>query len=304
MVACFNLAALASNRFVLVTGASTGIGRACAVRLAKKGFGVFATVRTEEDARSIESAAPEAAHPVRAVRLEVTDAASIAAAVEVVQAGVGEEGLFGLVNNAGICVVGPGECVSVAEWKRQFDVNVFGLIAVTQALLPLLRARSKRRVSPWARIVNISSVTGSVPTPLFGAYCASKAAVESVSDTFRRELFHHHIRVSVIIPGTIQSEIWRKEKAGVEAISAHPDCQRLYGRLVERVAGYVFRAADKAKPAEDVAAAVERCLTRVVPPIRALVAWESHVGVFAQRFIPDRLFDFLMARTFGIDREP
>jgi NAD(P)-dependent dehydrogenase (short-subunit alcohol dehydrogenase family) len=294
----------------LVTGASSGIGRACAIRLAKKGFRVFASVRSDGDAESIESAVADP-HRIRVVRLDVTDAASISALATTIGSAVGDEGLFALINNAGICVVGPAECVDLSEWKSQFNVNVFGLIAVTQAMLPLLRINSRRagsgqdsaQDSPWARIVNISSVTGSVPTPLFGAYSASKAAVESLSDTFRRELYNHHVRVSIIIPGTIQSEIWRKEKAGVEVISRHEDCRRLYGKMVERIAGYVFRAADKAKPAEDVAAAVERCLTRTVPPIRTLVAWEAHVGVLAQQFIPDRIFDFLMSRTFGIDRE-
>ena len=292
-----------SARFVLITGASSGIGRACAVRLANKGFRVLATVRTDADALGIEAAAPGAAHPIRAVQLDVTDPASISAAARAVQSAVGDDGLFALVNNAGICVVGPAECVSLTEWKHQFDVNFFGLIAITQAMLPLLRIHSQRHISPPPRIVNISSVTGTVPTPLFGAYSASKAAVESLSDTMRRELHGHGIRLSIIIPGTIQSEIWRKEKAGVDALLARPDCQRLYSRLIASVAGYVFSVADKAKPAELVAAAVERCLTRRNPPIRVLVAWEARVGLLARWFFPDRVFDFLMRKTFGLGRE-
>jgi NAD(P)-dependent dehydrogenase (short-subunit alcohol dehydrogenase family) len=300
---CWALAKSLSKRFVFITGASTGIGRACAIRLANKGFAVIASVCNDADGNSIENAAPDAQNPIRAVRLDVTNAESVSAAAANIQLIVGDEGLFGLVNNAGICVVGPAECVSIADWKRQFDVNVFGLFAVTQAMLPLLRVHSKGNESPNARIVNISSVTGTVPTPLFGAYCASKAAVESISDTFRRELRNHHIRVSIIIPGTIQSEIWRKERAGVDAIAVQPKCHELYGGLIDHVAGYVFQAADKAKPAEDVAVAVERCLTRKVPPIRTLVAWEAHVGVRASQLIPTRFFDFLMNRTFGLDGE-
>jgi NAD(P)-dependent dehydrogenase (short-subunit alcohol dehydrogenase family) len=293
-----------SARFVLITGAGSGIGRACAIRLANKGFRVLATVRTDADAASIEAASPGVPHPIRAVQLDVTDPASISAAAATVQSAVSDDGLFALVNNAGICVVGPSECVSITEWKHQFDVNFFGLIAVTQAMLPLLRTYSKRHISPQPRIVNISSVTGTVPTPLFGAYSASKAAVESLSDTMRRELHGHDIRLSIIIPGTIQSEIWRKEKAGVDALRVRPDCRQLYSRLIDRVAGYVFRVADKAKPADLVAAAVERCLTRRNPPIRVLVAWEARVGVLARWFFPDRVFDFLMRKTFGLGREP
>jgi NAD(P)-dependent dehydrogenase (short-subunit alcohol dehydrogenase family) len=303
VISC-GVAAQASYPFVLVTGTSSGIGRACAIRLARKGFRVLATVRNEEDFRLIGSAAPESHHRIRAVRLDVTDSASIAAAAAAVETVVGDEGLFGLVNNAGICVVGPAECLSVSDWKRQFDVNFFGMIAVTQAMLPLLRKHSKRQVSPSARIVNISSVTGSVPTPLFAAYSASKAAVDSFSDTLRRELYGHNIGVSIIIPGTIQSEIWRKEKAGVEAVERRPECRRLYGQLIEHISRYVFKAADKAKPAEYVATAVERCLTRKRPPIRTLVAWEAQVGVRARRFIPDRILDFLMRRTFGLGAAP
>jgi short-subunit dehydrogenase len=213
----------------------------------------------------------------------------------------GGAGLFGLVNNAGICVVGPVECLNISEWKNQFDVNFFGLIAVTQAMLPLLRRYSQTHRSSIPRIVNISSVTGTVPTPLFGAYCASKAAVESISDTLRRELHEHNIGVGMIIPGTIQTEIWRKEKAGAEAIAARPDCRGLYSRLIDHVAAYVFRTAEKAKPAENVAIAIERALKRKTPPIRTLVAWESHVGVNVRRFMPDRIFDFLMLRTFGLN---
>jgi NAD(P)-dependent dehydrogenase (short-subunit alcohol dehydrogenase family) len=292
------------NLSVLVTGASTGIGHACALRLANNGFHVFASVRSEADAKSLEHDASRDAHPIHPVLMDVTDPASISAAASQIQAAVGEEGLFALVNNAGVCVVGPAECVSLEDWKRQFDVNVFGLMAVTQAMLPLLRLHHQRHAPSWPRVVNISSVTGAVATPLFGAYSASKAAVESLSDTLRRELFNHHIRVSLIIPGTIQSEIWRKEKDGVAAIRKQPDCRGLYGRMIDHVARYVFKAADGAKPADHVAAAVERCLTRAVPPIRTLVAWEAHIGVAASRFLPDRLLDYLMSKTFRLTREP
>jgi NAD(P)-dependent dehydrogenase (short-subunit alcohol dehydrogenase family) len=296
------MVAINDDRFVLITGASSGIGRASAVRLAGKGFRIFATVRNDADASAVESASPAGAVPIQAIRMDVTDPHSIAAAAEEIGSVVGDAGLFGLVNNAGICVVGPIECLHISEWKNQFDVNFFGLIAVTQAMLPLMRRYSEIHRSPIPRIVNISSVTGTVPTPLFGAYCASKAAVESVSDTLRRELGEQDIGVSMIIPGTIQSEIWRKEKAGAEAIMARNDCSRLYRRLIDRVAGYVFRVAEKAKPAEKVAIAVERALTRTTPPIRTLVAWEAHVGVNARRFIPDRIFDFLMLHTLGLQR--
>jgi NAD(P)-dependent dehydrogenase (short-subunit alcohol dehydrogenase family) len=292
------------NPFVLVTGASTGIGRSCAIRLARSGYRVIATVRNEQDFRSIGSAVHESAHRIRAVMLDVAEPASIAAATAFIEHILDGEGLYALINNAGICVVGPCESVGLADWKRQFDVNLFGMIAVTQAMLPFLRTFTSQNASTSARIVNISSVTASVPTPVFGAYCASKAAVDSFSSTLRRELYDQDVRVSTIIPGTIQSEIWRKEKSGVAALAGRPDCRRLYGRLIDSVSRYVFRAAEKAKPADEVAIAVERCLTRKVPPIYTLVAWEAYAGVFANRFLPARLLDFLIRKSFGLGKPP
>ena len=147
------------------------------------------------------------------------------------------------------------------DWRRQFDVNFFGAIAVTQAMLPLLRQHNVA-AGPWrARIANMCSITGEVATPLFGAYSASKFALAAFGDALRLELRAHAIHVSTLIPGTIQSEIWRKEKDAVDAIRADADCRRLYGTLIDNVARYVFKCADKALPADRVARAVEHCFT-------------------------------------------
>ena len=278
------------GRHVLITGTSTGIGRATAERLARSGWGVLAGVRRAADA-------PEG---TVAVPLDVTDADSVAAAADAVACACGDEGLAALVNNAGVCVVGPVECVPLAEWRRQFEVNLFGGIAVTQAMLPLLRRRVRRRGGGAARIVNISSVTGQVASPLFAAYSASKHATEAVTDALRLELAGHGIGVSVINPGTIATDIWRKERVQVEACGPGTAARRLYGTLIDNVARYVFAAAEKSIPPDRIAVAVERCLTARRPPVRVRVGWEAHVGCHARRLLPQRLFDHLMCRSLGV----
>jgi NAD(P)-dependent dehydrogenase (short-subunit alcohol dehydrogenase family) len=286
--------------FVLITGTSSGIGRACAVRLAREGFSVLATVRTDADAHSVEAAGSDTPLGIRAVQLDVADANSIQKAAARVGELVGNDGLYGLVNNAGICVVGPAECISLDDWRYQFEVNFFGVIALTQAMLPLLRLHNAADRPKAARIVNISSITGEIATPLFGAYSASKFALRALSDSLRLELQGHGIHVSAIVPGTIQSEIWRKEKEGIEAIRADSPARRLYGRLIDNVSDYVFKCAGKAIPADRVAEVVSRCLTSRRPRPRYLVGWEAGIGSRARKLLPDRLFDYLLGRTMGV----
>ena len=282
---------------VLITGTSTGIGRAAAARLAAAGWNVLAGVRDRADA-------PAATTPVV---LDVTDADSVAAAADAVADHCGPDGLAALVNNAGVCVVGPVECVSMADWRRQFDVNLFGGVAVTQAMLPLLRRHAaRRRGARWsARIVNVSSVAGQVASPLFAAYSASKHATEAVSDALRLELAVHGVGVSVINPGTIATAIWSKERAQVDAACGPgTPARRLYGPLIDNVTRFVFAAGDRSPPPDRTAAAIERCLTRRRPPVRVRVGWEAQVGGRARRLLPERLFDLLVARALGVPRRP
>jgi NAD(P)-dependent dehydrogenase (short-subunit alcohol dehydrogenase family) len=291
-----------SARHILITGTSTGIGRACALRLAGAGYSIVAGVRTDADAKSILHAGAAALGRIHPVLLDVTQGCSIRSAAAQIRSLTGNDGLCGLVNNAGICVVGPAECVSLQEWRQQFEVNLFGAIAVTQAVLPLLRQHNAV-TQPWAaRIVNMCSITGEVATPLFGAYSASKFALSAFSDALRLELRAHAIHVSTLVPGTIQSEIWKKEKQAVEAIPSDSTCRQLYGKLIDNVAGYVFKCADKAIPADRVAHAVQRCFAARNPRIRYRVGWEADVGSRARKIIPDRLFDYLLGRTLGVPR--
>jgi NAD(P)-dependent dehydrogenase (short-subunit alcohol dehydrogenase family) len=287
---------------ILITGTSTGIGRACALRLAREGFSVWAGVRKIEEADSMAQAGAGMAVAIRPIQLDVTDLASIRAAQVEIRARVGDEGLLGLVNNAGICVVGPVEFISLEAWRRQLDVNFFGVIAVTQIMLPLLRVYNTDHANHGSRIVNMGSITGEISTPLFGAYSASKFALRAMNDALRLELRPEGIHVSLIVPGTIQSEIWRKEKECVAAIADDSPARQHYGSLIDNVSRYVFSCAEQALPAERVADSVLECFTSAKPRIQYRVGWEAEVGSRAKKFTPDRLFDSLLARKLGLPR--
>src|SRR3972149_6942761 len=193
---------------VVVTGASTGIGRACVQRLDTMGFRVFGGVRREVDGESLKS---ETSDRVTPILIDVTDSVSIASAAEVVAAAVGEAGLAGLVNNAGIPVPGPLEFLPLEDIRRQLEVNVIDQIAVTQAFLPLLR---KGR----GRIVNVGSIAGKFATPFLGPYTASKHAMEGLSDALRQELRPWGIHVALVEPGSIATPIWQKGQANANEI--------------------------------------------------------------------------------------
>ncbi|WP_456426505.1 SDR family oxidoreductase, partial [Rhodocaloribacter sp.] len=216
---------------VVITGASTGIGKACALDLDARGFAVFATVRRAEDAKALEA---EASPRLRTLFLDVTDAASIAAAAETVAGSVGEAGLHGLVNNAGIAMAGPLEGMPLDAFRRQFEVNVTGQVAVTQAFLPLLR---KAR----GRIVNMGSIGGISVLPFVGAYCASKFAFEALTDSLRMELAPWGIEVVIVEPGSVATPIWGKGEAHAEAIleRADPGTTALYREVMEKMRALV-----------------------------------------------------------------
>jgi NAD(P)-dependent dehydrogenase (short-subunit alcohol dehydrogenase family) len=262
-------------RLALVTGASTGIGRACAVHLGGLGFEVLAGVRDPADA-------PEGLEPVR---LDVTSESDVAAAAE----RVGGE-LHALVNNAGIAISGPVEVVPIEEWRRQLEVNLLGQIAVTRALLPaILRARG--------RIVNMSSIGGRVANPLFGPYSASKFALEAVSDALRREVAAAGVRVVSVEPGGIATPIWGKGMDDARRVVSGmtEEQQRRYSKLIAAVTKAVERIAREGLPPEEVAKVVGEAITTDRPRARYVVGREAKVQALAARLLPDRAFDALMS---------
>ena len=266
-------------RSVLVTGASSGIGHACAVRLARSGWKVYGGVRAAEDASMLRG------HGVEPVELDVTDARQIAAAAAV----VGAE-LHGLVDNAGIAVAAPLELVPLAELRRQLEVNVVGQVAVLQALLPALRRAG-------GRVVLMGSVGGRSALPFLGPYAASKHAVEALADVLRVELGPWGIAVSLVEPASVKTAIWAKgaEHADVMREGVAAEAYELYAARMER-----FRAvALKRGPGIDadvVATAVEHALTATRPKARYLVGRDAHLRVWIER-LPTRLRDRVLTKA-------
>ncbi len=277
---------------VLVTGASTGIGRATALRMDAEGWRVFASVRREEDAASLREAASERLVPVI---LDVTEAEQISAAAEQIAGAVGEAGLDGLVNNAGIAVMGPLETTPIDDLRKQIEVNLISQVAVTQAMLPLIRAAR-------GRVVFLSSIGGRMAMPFGAPYHASKYGIEAVVDSLRQELRPWKIDVVAIEPGSIDTPIWeRGEGIADEVAGRAPAAQEeLYGEKIKRFRRAVRRTAERGISAEKVAGAVEHALTARRPRTRYLVGADARGQAFAARFLPDRLIDRIVARAMGI----
>jgi NAD(P)-dependent dehydrogenase (short-subunit alcohol dehydrogenase family) len=283
---------------VLITGSSTGIGRAAALHLARRGYTVWAGVRREPDGAELERAAGGSIH---GVILDVTDAASIRLAFDKIMVGCGDRGLAALVNNAGIVVAGVIETLKLEDWRRQLEVNVIGQIAVTQAMLPLLRRHVEVAGAGRARIVMIGSVAGRIGQPVVAAYCASKFALEAISDSLRIELKSQGIGVSLIEPGAIKSELWRKGLEQGPAMLAQMDEEQRqrYGKLMEAVQKLSQTSSDTAIPADKVAVKIERCLRAKRAPRRILVGRDARIGANLRRFLPNRMFDFMFDRMLG-----
>lgn len=274
---------------VLVSGASTGIGAACAQHLAGLGFNVFAGVRKAEDAARISGAR------IEPVMLDVTDDASVAAAAEQIRGAVGNSGLAGLVNNAGIAVAGPLEFVDIEDFKRQLEVNVVGVLRTTQAMLPLIRVGNR------GRIVNMSSIGGRVAVPLVGPYNASKFALEGMSDTLRRELRPWRIHVAVIEPGAVATPIWDKGIDQSDAIerSGPPEVRERYGEVIDKIREESEKNRTKGVPPSEVAEAVAHALTADRPKTRYLVGRDAKLRGPAAAILSDRAMDAVIGRALG-----
>ena len=266
---------------VLITGASSGLGAAVARDLAGQGFVVFGTIRRPEDEASLVAAG------VMPIRMDVTDAPSIAAARVAVERALGGRPLTGLVNNAGIPAAGPIELVPLADLRRALEVNLVGVVAVTQSFLPLLKASH-------GRIINMSSLSGRIALPFLGPYAASKFGLEAVSDCLRRELASVGVNVIVIEPGNIESKIWDK----VEAIDLEPYRGSVYEPVLRRFRDDALRRGRRAPPATLVARAVLWALTARRPPTRIVVSTKPWVDRMVAR-IPDRWLDWVIRRKVG-----
>jgi NAD(P)-dependent dehydrogenase (short-subunit alcohol dehydrogenase family) len=276
---------------VLVTGASTGIGEATALRLAARGATVYGGVRRAADGARLEATS---SGRVRWLELDVTRADQIRAAAERLTAELGSGGLDGLVNNAGIALGGPLEFVPAGDFRLQLEVNVVGLLAVTQAVLPLLR-RAR------GRIVNIGSIAGRSVTPFVVTYCASKHAVEALTDGLRLELADAGIKVSLIEPGSIRTPIWEKGLTALararddypaEALERYGPDLAVFGRVLEGIARRI-------PSPDEVVDAVIDALEAERPRIRYVIGRDARIQARLPRFLPDRANDALLRFALG-----
>jgi NAD(P)-dependent dehydrogenase (short-subunit alcohol dehydrogenase family) len=284
----------AARKTVVVTGASSGIGRATALELERRGFLVFAGVRRPVDGEALRAEGRGAIVPIE---IDVTDERRIALAAAEIEArlGNGRAALDGLVNNAGIGTAGPVEYISEQSLRRQFEVNVFGQIAVIQAFLPFIR-RAR------GRIVNIGSVGSHIGLPFGGVLCASKAAFSILSDTLRLELRRFGIHVILIEPAAIRTPAVEKTLGNAEAIVAAlpPEGAVRYGADIREFVRRSYALEMRGSPPEVVAKVVHRALTARRPRLRYIVGKDARVLATLPRLLPERLLDRVRLRMLGL----
>lgn len=272
-----------TRRAVVVSGTSRGIGRACVVELARRGYHVFAGVRSPTDGAALRD---EVGDHVTPLTLDVTREVEVARAVDVIRGAVAARGVWGLVNNAGIVVAGPLEFLPGDALREQFEVNVFGTLALTRALLPQLR-------SARGRVVNISSVNGRLASPFSGAYAGSKFALEALSDALRLELAPAGVAVVVVQPGATATPMWETSRQrAMNLLTRYPDeAWTHYGKVLDRLQD--IRVPSRAAPAERVARVVARALAARRPRTRYHVGWDARAGVLLARLLPGRALDWV-----------
>lgn len=276
------------NEFVIITGASSGIGKNIAQTLAAKGYRVAACMRKSAD---LEKLRGENLYPVI---LDVTNPASISQAMIDLKDHLEKSAKIHLINNAGIAIAGPVEGVSLEKWREQFEVNLFGLIATTQAALPFIRHTK-------GRIINISSVSGLVTAPFLGPYSASKFALEAVSDALRRELHSFGVKVVILEPGPVATPIWEKNfSQREELLKGMPEKIRaLYAKKMDRFITSAKQSAKSAVPVNDVSELVFSILQKKSPKIRYVVGNNSlKYQAKIAKLMPDAWLDKLVDYQF------
>lgn len=281
-------------RNAVISGASTGIGRSIALHLDGLGYRVFAGVRRDADAEDLRAAASQRLVPLR---LDVTDAAQLAEAARAVEAGVGDEGVQGLIANAGIGGGAASEFIEMDVLRRLFEVNVFGVAATTRAFMPLLRRGS-------GRVVFMGSNAGYVTSPFIAPYAASKHAIEAMADALRRELRPWDIQVALIEPGSVATPIWDKGRSESRRLrQALPAAGRqLYDPLFDALEAYLDQTAARGVPPERVAEAVSHALTARRPRTRYRIGFDAKLTWWLSKLLPDRVMDAFLARLSGMPR--
>ncbi len=280
-----------NQRHLLVTGASTGIGAACALHMATCGWRVFAGVRRKEDGDALAAETTR----IIPITLDVTCAEHIAAAVAQVRDHVGDAGLHGVFNNAGIAVGGPLEHLPAERIMQQFEVNVFGAVSVTQAFLPLLRQAR-------GRVVFTSSNSGFWCEPFLSVYGASKHALEAIGDALRIELRPWGMHVVLIEPGMVKTPIWEKARTEIAAVDTllSEEAMLQYAAPIEALRRMVHKTPAIAAPPERVARALRHALEARRPKTRYRVGVDCRIQYQLRRLLPDRVRDYLMRLAMGL----
>ena len=278
---------------VLITGASSGIGRAAAHWLASHEWLVFACVRSDEDAAALNEVEPK----IKPLIMDVTKPEQIEHAVHRVEQELNGDTLTGLVNNAGIAQMGPLALQPLDEFKAHFEVNVFGALSVTQAFLPLLGMDETRKGRP-GRVVNITSVGGKLAAPFLGAYSSTKHAVEGLTDSLRRELLPFGIDVIAIGPGSVKTPIWDKAE---EKNESTPYANTPWGKSIEKFSEVMLKGGRDGFPPEDIAAVIEEALTSKKPKARYAPVPDRLTNWTIPRRLPKRWVDRAMAKRYAID---
>ena len=257
------------------------------------GFTVFAGVRKQADGDAL---ANESSGRLTPIILDVTDDDSVRRSAEIVASSVGETGLAGLVNNAGIVVAGPLEFIKKDDLWEQFHVNLVGQITVTQAFLPLLRKGK-------GRIVNITSIGGRQSVPFIGPYCASKAAMESLSDSLRMELRPFDLPVIIVTPGNISTPIWSKTRKISEQRTQQlpPKVGDLYGANLDLVMKASAKMEKSGIDPVTVARIVAHALTIGKPKSRYIVGWDARLQIMMSKVLPDKIRDYIVLKFIGLE---
>jgi len=273
---------------VLVTGASSGIGAATALELDRAGMHVFAGVRDPDDGAPL---AGQTSDRLQLVLLDITDAAAIAAAVTQIQAAVGSSGLDAVVNVAGIGVPGPLEVLEPDQLRAELDVNVVGQVALTRALLPLLREAK-------GRVVFVGSIGGKVAVQFAGAYHASKFAMEAIADSWRQELRPDGVQVILIEPGPIATPIWAKAATDLDdlLVGGHPEIGR-YAQRLRKFQDSLRSAAKNGASSATVAETIHGALTADRPRTRYAVGGGAKIVSALRPLVPQRVLDAIGRRT-------
>ncbi len=285
-----------SQKTVVITGASSGIGRASVARMSRAGWRVFATVRKEADRESLRREFPTKVEPVL---MDVENEASIAAAAAEIARDISEDGLDGLVNVAGIGLVRPLEYAASEDVRKIFQINFFGQLAVIQAFLRALRRRQ-------GRIVNITTVGVNLAIPFGGLLNASKSAFAKVSDTLRLEMHSFGVRVIAIEPGSINTPAVDKTLGDLEQVIANlpPEARQRYGTMIRRMGQRGYEMEKNGSSPDVVAAAVHQALTSPRPRIRYRVGKHARLLSTLPRILPEGVMDALLRKMLGGSENP